>query len=99
MLQKLEITLSSLNPSCTGLRRLTGQKMNPHMARKSAVTHFREGSTDRELESLALCMGHSVAVQRTVYDLRTPVSARRTALYRMRSADASLEARHVDHRV
>ncbi|GAQ91425.1 putative Integrase [Klebsormidium nitens] len=52
--------------------RITGLKMNPHLVRTSIVMHFRaQATTDRELEALALCMGHSVAVQRTTYDLRS----------------------------
>lgn len=36
------------------------------------VTHARDGqATEKELEALALYMGHSIAMQRTSYDRRT----------------------------
>eukprot|EP00562_Extubocellulus_spinifer_P004138 CAMPEP_0178526086 /NCGR_PEP_ID=MMETSP0696-20121128/30538_1 /TAXON_ID=265572 /ORGANISM="Extubocellulus spinifer, Strain CCMP396" /LENGTH=712 /DNA_ID=CAMNT_0020157563 /DNA_START=85 /DNA_END=2223 /DNA_ORIENTATION=+ len=51
----------------------TGKKTNPHLLRDMIVTHVREssGATERDLEALALFMGHSVAMQRTSYDRRT----------------------------
>lgn len=52
--------------------RYTGQKTNPHLMRDSIVTFLRSGdATEKELEALALYMGHSPAMQRTVYDRRT----------------------------
>ena len=52
--------------------RLTGQKTNPHLVRDMVVTHLRGGdATERELEALALYMGHSVEMQRQTYDRRT----------------------------
>jgi hypothetical protein len=51
----------------------TGQRTNPHLLRDMIVTHVRESktATEQELESLAMLMGHSVAVQRSSYDRRT----------------------------
>lgn len=51
--------------------------MNPQLMRVAMVTHFRgSGASDRELEALALLMGHSVEVQRDTYDrARSVVSA------------------------
>uniref|UniRef100_A0A061RF18 Uncharacterized protein n=1 Tax=Tetraselmis sp. GSL018 TaxID=582737 RepID=A0A061RF18_9CHLO len=52
--------------------RLTGQKMNPHLVRDSIVTFLRSSTaSEKELEALALYMGHSPKVQRGVYDRRT----------------------------
>ena len=52
--------------------RLTGQKTNPHLIRDSIVTFLRSGdATEKELEALAIYMGHSPNMQRTVYDRRT----------------------------
>jgi hypothetical protein len=57
----------------TAAYRLTGQKTNPHLVRDMVVTHIRGrgDATERELEALALYMGHSVAMQRATYDRRT----------------------------
>jgi hypothetical protein len=43
------------------------------LLRDMIVTHVRESktATEQELESLAMLMGHSVAVQRSSYDRRT----------------------------
>lgn len=50
----------------------TGKKTNPHLLRDMVVTHARDGSaTEKELEALALYMGHSIAMQRNSYDRRT----------------------------
>lgn len=50
----------------------TGKKTNPHLLRDSIVTHVRESNaSEKELEALALFMGHSVQMQRTSYDRRT----------------------------
>ena len=49
-----------------------GKKTNPHLLRDMVVTHARDGSaSEKELEALALYMGHSIAMQRTSYDRRT----------------------------
>lgn len=51
----------------------TGKKTNPHLLRDMIVTHVRDqsGASERDLEALALFMGHSVAMQRSSYDRRT----------------------------
>ena len=53
--------------------RVTGKRLTPHMVRDSIVTFLRRGNktTERELEALALYMGHSVSMQRASYDRRT----------------------------
>jgi hypothetical protein len=56
----------------TNSYRLTGMRLNPHLVRDSIVTYLRGGgATERELEALALYMGHSVEMQRSTYDRRT----------------------------
>lgn len=50
----------------------TGKKTNPHLLRDMVVTHVRDSSaSEKELEALALYMGHSLQMQRTSYDRRT----------------------------
>lgn len=51
----------------------TGKKTNPHLLRDMLVTHVRGSSdaSERELEALALYMGHSISMQRNSYDRRT----------------------------
>ena len=52
--------------------RITGKRTNPHLLRDMVVTHVRESdASEKELEALALYMGHSVAIQRSSYDRRT----------------------------
>lgn len=53
--------------------RLTGKRTNPHLVRDMIVTHLRGSSSasERELEALAIYMGHSVEMQRDTYDRRT----------------------------
>lgn len=56
----------------TSCFRITGKKTNPHLVRDSIVTHLRgSGATERELEALAIYMGHSLDMQRGTYDRRT----------------------------
>lgn len=57
----------------TAVFRLTGQKMNPHLVRDSCVSYLRGdgNASERELEALAIYMGHSVAMQRDTYDRRS----------------------------
>ena len=51
------------------LRRITGKKTNPHLVRDSIVTYLRStGASERELEALAIYMGHSLEMQRGTYD-------------------------------
>ena len=49
------------------------KKTNPHLLRDMIVTHVRKNSdaSEKELEALALYMGHSIAMQRDSYDRRT----------------------------
>ena len=50
----------------------TGKRTNPHLLRDMIVTHVREGNaSEKELEALALYMGHSIRMQRSSYDRRT----------------------------
>ena len=52
--------------------RLTGQRTNPHLVRDMIITHLRgTDASERELEALAVYMGHSVAMQKGTYDRRT----------------------------
>jgi len=56
----------------TSAYRITGQRLTPHLVRDSIVTFLRKGNaTERELEALALYMGHSIDMQRSSYDRRT----------------------------
>ena len=50
----------------------TGKKTNPHLLRDMIVTHVRNtNASEKELEALALYMGHSISMQRNSYDRRT----------------------------
>jgi len=50
----------------------SGKKTNPHLLRDMIVTHVRNSNaSEKELEALALYMGHSLSMQRTSYDRRT----------------------------
>jgi integrase len=50
----------------------SGKKTNPHLLRDMIVTHVRESdASEKQLEALALYMGHSIQMQRTSYDRRT----------------------------
>ena len=49
-----------------------GKRTNPHLLRDMLVTHVRQSdASEKQLESLALLMGHSIQMQRTSYDRRT----------------------------
>jgi hypothetical protein len=51
---------------------IAGKRTNPHLLRDMLVTHVRQSSaSEKELEALALYMGHSIQMQRTSYDRRT----------------------------
>ena len=51
---------------------VVGKKTNPHLLRDIVVTHVRDtAASEKELEALALYMGHSLNMQRTSYDRRT----------------------------
>ena len=49
------------------------KKTNPHLLRDMIVTHVRKNgdASEKELEALALFMGHSINMQRESYDRRT----------------------------
>lgn len=50
----------------------TGKRTNPHLLRDMLVTHVRESdASEKQLEALALYMGHSIQMQRSSYDRRT----------------------------
>ena len=53
--------------------KFTGKRTNPHLLRDMLVTHVRQTSdaSEKELEALALYMGHSISMQRNSYDRRT----------------------------
>eukprot|EP00877_Chromochloris_zofingiensis_P012617 jgi/Chrzof1/7609/Cz02g30040.t1 len=52
--------------------RLTGRPTNPHLVRDMVVTHLKTlGTSELQMEALALYMGHSVKMQRDTYDRRT----------------------------
>ena len=52
--------------------RHTGKRTNPHLLRDMLVTHVREANaSEKQLEALALYMGHSIQTQRSSYDRRT----------------------------
>jgi integrase len=59
-----------VNRSCF---KYTGKRTNPHLLRSMIITHVREESnaSEKELEALALFMGHSIQMQRSSYDKRT----------------------------
>jgi integrase len=70
----------------------TGKRTNPHLLRDMIVTHVRESSnaSEKELEALALFMGHSVHMQRTSYDRRTLNQKVAPAVQLMESVNAKL---------
>lgn len=50
----------------------TQRRTNPHLLRDMVVTHIRDtNASEKELEALALYMGHSISMQRNSYDRRT----------------------------
>ncbi len=55
------------------MRRLVGKAVNPHLLRDMIVTHARsqDSTSYKELEALALYMGHSVREQQATYDKRS----------------------------
>lgn len=50
-----------------------GKRTNPHLLRDMVVTHVRSetSASEKELEALALFMGHSLSMQKKSYDRRT----------------------------
>jgi len=68
--------------------RYGGKRTNPHLLRDMVVTHVRGGdATERELEALALYMGHSVGTQRSSYDRRTVEERVKPAVELLRSVN------------
>jgi integrase len=66
----------------------TGRSTNPHMLRDIIVTHVREtDASEKELEALALFMGHSITMQRDSYDRRTLTTKIAPAVRLMRSVN------------
>jgi hypothetical protein len=66
----------------------TGKRTNPHLLRDMIVTHVRESdASEKELEALALFMGHSIHMQRTSYDRRTLTSKIAPAVKLMQSVN------------
>ena len=53
--------------------RHSGKRTNPHLLRDMVVTHVRSetDASEKDLEALALFMGHSLNMQKTSYDRRT----------------------------
>ena len=53
--------------------RHAGKRTNPHLLRDMVVTHVRSetDASEKDLEALALFMGHSLAMQKSSYDRRT----------------------------
>ena len=53
--------------------RHTGKRTNPHLLRDMVVTHVRSetDASEKDLEALALFMGHSLSMQKQSYDRRT----------------------------
>jgi hypothetical protein len=67
----------------------TGKRVNPHLLRDIIVTHVREtDASEKELEALALYMGHSIQMQRTSYDRRTLTAKIAPALRLMESVNS-----------
>ncbi|CAJ1959109.1 unnamed protein product [Cylindrotheca closterium] len=63
-----------------------GKRTNPHLLRDMIVTHVRESdASEKELEALALYMGHSISMQRSSYDRRTLTTKIAPAVELMRS--------------
>ena len=56
----------------TTAMRLTGKRTNPHLIRDMVVTHLRgTDASERQLEALAIYMGHSLQMQKSTYDRRS----------------------------
>jgi hypothetical protein len=67
----------------------TGKKTNPHLLRDMIVTHVRgSDASEKELEALALYMGHSIAMQRNSYDRRTTEQKVAPAVELLRNVNA-----------
>jgi hypothetical protein len=70
--------------------RLTGHKTNPHLVRDMIVTHLRSSdASERELEALAIFMGHSLATQKDSYDRRSKAEKVAPAVSLLQSTNAA----------
>ncbi|KAL3907992.1 MAG: hypothetical protein SGILL_008652, partial [Bacillariaceae sp.] len=70
----------------------TGHKVNPHLLRDIIVTHVREtDASEKELEALALYMGHSIQMQRSSYDRRTLSAKVAPAIKLMESVNSNTD--------
>ena len=67
-----------------------GKKTNPHLLRDMIVTKIRDSNaSEKELEALALYMGHSINMQRTSYDRRTMKQKVAPAVQLLQSVNSS----------
>ena len=74
--------------------RITGRRFNPHLVRDSIVTFLRGGNaSERELEALALYMGHSIEMQRSSYDRRSAAEKVGPAVALLEEINARASAR------
>jgi hypothetical protein len=66
------------------------KKTNPHLLRDMIVTHVRKNAdaSEKELEALALFMGHSIKMQRESYDRRTLDQKVQPAIQLMQSVNS-----------
>ena len=73
--------------------RLTGKRVNPHLVRDMIITHLRgTDASERELEALAIYMGHSLAMQKGTYDRRTKEEKVAPAIDLLDSVNAKMRA-------
>ena len=73
--------------------RLTGKRTNPHLVRDMIVTHLRRtNASEKELEALAIYMGHSLAMQKGSYDRRTISEKVEPAVSLLSSLNASFRS-------
>jgi hypothetical protein len=63
-IKRVRRTVKSTTHTHTHNCRLTGKRTTPHLVRDMIVTHLRGGdASEKELEALAIYMGHSIAMQ------------------------------------
>ena len=71
--------------------RLTGRRVNPHLVRDMIITHLRgTDASERQLEALAIYMGHSLAMQKGTYDRRSKAEKVAPAVQLLSSLNSSL---------
>lgn len=70
-----------------------GKRTNPHLLRDMIVTHVRRkgNASEKELEALALYMGHSIGMQRSSYDRRTVEEKVAPAVELLRSVNVNYD--------